>query len=569
MLLECTIRNLAVIEYVSVTFYKGFHVITGETGAGKSMLIDALSLIAGGRASADLVRHGEDRAEIECLFELPNQHPALALLRELGMVSEESEDHQVIIRREVTASGKSVARINGQLVNLSMLKQLGERIINIHGQHEHGSLLKTEEHIHLLDAYGGSEVYRVLDEYSAVYGRYSDIQKQLRILEQTSKQNLQMMDLFRFQIEEIENAKLKANEDEWLAEEKRKLGNAERLLHAASSAYDHLYGNAMALDQIRKSLHLLEDIVKFDQTTLGPVAEQISSAFYQLEDAAFNLRDYKENIEFNPERLEEIEERLNLIHSLRRKYGATTEEVLAHLEDIKQKYDQLENKDERIHELNGQLEQMKEQLRKLAARLTTLRSKAAHQLAEQIELQLKDLQMNKTRFDVRISQSEQLGPFGQDTVEFMISPNPGEPLRPLHKIASGGELSRIMLSLKSIFAELDQVPVLIFDEVDTGVSGRAAQAIAEKMSRLSANCQVFSITHLPQVACMADIHYEITKTSDQERTYTKVERLDEAGRIKELGRMLGGVEITETTQHHAEEMLVMAAQKKQSWNHLQ
>lgn len=555
------------IEYVNVRFDQGFHVITGETGAGKSMLIDALSLIAGSRASSDWVRYGEDKAEIECLFDLPEDHEARVLLSNWGM---EHPQDQLVIRREITKQGKSISRINGQLVNLSMLKELGEKIINIHGQHEHQSLLKTERHIHLLDAYCGSELKKVKKVYSATYQSYIQLKKQLKELQQGNQQNLQLLDVYRFQMEEIKNADLKLNEDAWLMEKKQKLSSAEKLFRTSSDGYDELNGNNGALDRIRNVMFRIEEIKDVDKEILQPIYEQISSAFYQLEDAAFHLRDYRDNIAFQPEKLAEIQDRLHVIHSLKRKYGSSIQEILDHYEHIKKQCEQIEHKDEYIEKIEQKLTENEKKLEKLANELTLIRKQFAERLSLQVESHLKDLNMEKTRFSVSIHtkrghfQSE-----GQDEVEFMISPNPGEPLRPLSKIASGGEMSRIMLSLKSVFAELDQVPVLIFDEVDTGVSGRAAQAIAEKMSMLSRNCQVFSITHLPQVACMADIHYEIFKDVDHERTFTKVVKLDEDQRILELARMLSGVEVTETTEHHAKEMLVMAAEKKQSWNHFQ
>ncbi|MFD2672781.1 DNA repair protein RecN [Marinicrinis sediminis] len=569
MLVECTIKNLAVIESIHVRFYEGFHVITGETGAGKSMLIDALGLIAGGRASSEWVRYGEDRAEIECLFELPAHHTAWALLQEWGI--DQAECVQLVIRREITKQGKSISRINGQFVNLSMLKQLGQQIINIHGQHEHQSLLHTDQHIHLLDAFCDKRIEKLKQKYTSLYDTYLATKRKLEELRQHSQQNLQMIDLFRFQVEEIQKAELKSGEDEWLQEEKQKLANAEKLVQSSSAAYESLNGSRSALAEIQTAMQKVEGLIHVDEAKIRPIHEQITSAYYQLEDAAFSLRDYRDSVEFNPVRLDEIENRLASMQSLKRKYGATIDDILQHFTHIQEQLDQLEHKDERIHAFMIEMEEQEKELRLLAEDLTKLRTKGAHQLSKQVEQHLKDLQMGRTRFEVNMDRKKDgaLSKDGQDDVEFMISANPGEPVRPLSKIASGGEMSRIMLALKSIFADVDEVPVLIFDEVDTGVSGRAAQAIAEKMSRLASQCQVFSITHLPQVACMADVHYEIAKHVARERTFTEVKMLDTTQRIQELARMLGGVEVTETTEEHAKEMLDMAAQKKQSWNHLQ
>jgi DNA repair protein RecN (Recombination protein N) len=572
MLTELSIRNLAVIEHVHIRFKAGFHVLTGETGAGKSIIIDALTLIVGGRGSTDLVRYGADKAEIEAMFELPATHPVWHTLTELGIQADASE--HLLIRREITATGKSSSRINGQLVNLTMLRKTGEWLVNIHGQHEHQSLLNVEEHIHSLDLFGDSEIESVKKTYQAAYDEYMKLQKDLRELQETSKQALQMLDLYRFQIDEISAAKLKIGEDETLAEEKRKLANAEKLYQSSSEAYDFLYATNRGLDAAGKAISRLQDIVQLDPSKLSPLLEQAQSAYYQMEDAAYQLRDYRDGIEFNSSRLDFIEQRLDTITSLRRKYGENIKEILAYLDKIKTEVDTIENKDEHIRKIEDKLATLEKQLGIAALDLSNLRKGIAQQLAVQIEHELRDLQMERTQFRVQVEQTldergievegnkVRYSRQGIDQIEFLMAPNPGEPLRGLSKIASGGELSRIMLAMKTIFARIDQIPVLVFDEVDTGVSGRAAQAIAEKMSVLSASCQVFSITHLPQVASFADVHFYICKEVDQERTFTRVQDMPVSGRVEELARMLGGVEVTETTLHHAGEMLTMARNKK-------
>lgn len=571
MLVELSIRNLAVIEHVHLTFANGFHVLTGETGAGKSIIIDALSLLAGSRGSSDLVRYGCEKAEIEGMFEMEDKHPVWAVMQRLGIHFDHNEP--IVIRREINAQGKSVSRINGQLVNLTMLREAGEWLVNIHGQHEHQSLLKVEQHVEWLDLYGGEGIDQALADYREIFERYTAALKERNRLLENSQQALQMIDLYRYQADEISAAGLKVDEEESLMEEKRKLANAEKLFEAVSEAYESVFGNGMGLDLIGKAVNRMEESTQFDRD-LQPLLEQIRSAYYQLEDAAFQLRDRQEEVEFNPERLERIEQRLDVISSLKRKYGSTIEVILEHLAHIQKELDLTEHKDERLKHLEAALQRDFQIVIDRAFTLSNLRKEAAKRLSAQIEQELRDLQMERTRFQAHIERKENPGGWdvdgtsvkfaehGWDQVEFLISANPGEPLRPLHKIASGGELSRIMLALKTIFAGLDQIPVLIFDEVDTGVSGRAAQAIAEKLSNLSGSCQVFSITHLPQVACMADAHYVIQKEIDGERTYTRVKNLDQQGRIEELARMLGGVEITETTLHHAKEMLEMANHKK-------
>ncbi|MEO3944407.1 DNA repair protein RecN [Gorillibacterium sp. CAU 1737] len=571
MLRELTIRNLAVIESVHLTFDRGFQVLTGETGAGKSIIIDALGLIAGGRASTDLVRYGHEKAEMEAMFDLDPDHPAWQALEGIGLGADRTEP--LMIRREVTTAGKSTSRINGQLVNQTMLREIGEWLVNIHGQHEHQSLMRPEGHIGWLDLFGGETVAQASASYQATYERYTTIHRQLRELQDSSKQALQMQDLYRFQVEEITGAKLKPGEEEKLLEEKRKLANAEKLFSSVHDSYEVL-ATGKGLQALGKAMQKLQDIAALDPAILQPVLEQIQSAYYQVEDASFQLRDYRDQIEFNPARIDQIERRLDELSTLRRKYGDNVEEILAYVEKIRHELELIDNKDEHVAKLQVELERERKVLLDSAVTLSALRKQAAKELAEAIERELQELQMQRTRFAVRIEQMDDAGgpelegrhirltPTGIDDVEFLISANPGEPLRSISRIASGGELSRIMLAMKTIFAKVDRIPVLVFDEVDTGVSGRAAQAIAEKLSRLSADCQVFSITHLPQVACMADEHYLIQKGVEDERTYTRVYRLDHEGRVLELARMLGGVEVTETTKRHAEEMISMAARQK-------
>lgn len=573
MLVTISIRNLAVVEAVDVHFFPGFHVLTGETGAGKSIIIDALGLIAGGRGSADLIRYGCDKSEIEALFDLPGGHPVWDTLQRLG-IDGQPEEH-LLIRRELTSQGKSTSRINGQLVNLSMLREIGEQLINIHGQHEHQSLLRSDRHLSLLDTYGDQLISPIKRKYQEHYGQFMKVEKELSDLLESSQKAYQMLDMYRFQLEEIAAAELKTGEDELLSEERIKLAHSEKMMDSVGSAYELLYGS-QGLEAVSRALTRINDVSGFDEKGLKPLAEQLQSAYYQLEDAVFQLRDYRDQIEFNPDRLDEIEQRLNMISGLRRKYGDNVEQILEYYKRIQQETDLLENKDEHIEALRSRRDKLLIGLLSLAKELSEARKQCASDLARQVERELKDLQMERTSLEVRLDQQDdpngyeyegrhvRLGRQGLDTAEFLISPNPGEPLRPLAKIASGGELSRIMLAMKSIFARHDEIPVLIFDEVDTGVSGRAAQSIAEKLYILAKTCQVFSITHLPQVACMADHQYLIEKRLEEGRTMTQVESLSEDGRVKELARMLGGVEITEKTLHHAQEMLNLAEAQKAS-----
>ncbi|MCR2803099.1 DNA repair protein RecN [Paenibacillus soyae] len=564
MLRELSIKNLAVIEEVHVTFHHGFHVLTGETGAGKSILIDALSLIVGGRGSADMVRYGCDKAEMEAMFDLPGQHPVWGQLNRIGV--QYDADEMLVIRRELSSTGKSSSRVNGQLVTITMLREIGEYLVNIHGQHEHQSLLKTDQHLEWLDLFGGDLLLERKAQYKSVYDELVRVRQAMRNVEDTTRQNVQMLDLYKFQIEEISSAKLKPAEDEELQEQKRKLLYAGKRMDAASEAYNLLYGGK-GLDAFSRAITKLSDIQSYDPGVLNPLIEQLQSAFYQAEDAVFQLRDYRDGIESDPETLAYVEDRLDLINGLKRKYGETIPDILAYLEQIMVERDKIENRDEMLDELRQQEERLYAQASQLAQDLSKLRRHAAERLSNSVESELRHLQMPSAKFEARlepISEGEnsstrvKLVSTGMDEAVFMLSTNPGEPLKPLNKVASGGEMSRIMLALKSIFAEIDQIPTLIFDEVDTGVSGRAAQAIAEKLSSLAAKCQVFSITHLPQVACMSDHHYEIKKQVTNGRTSTSVTELMPEARIDELARMLGGVEVTEKTKHHAQEMLDLA-----------
>lgn len=568
MLRELSIRNLAVIEEVNVTFHHGFHVLTGETGAGKSILIDALSLLVGGRGSADMVRYGCDKAEMEALFDLPGSHPVWVVLNKLGVHA--SCEEMLVIRRELSSHGKSSSRVNGQLVTMTMLREIGECLVNIHGQHEHQSLLRTEQHLEWLDLFAGDLLIERKQNYRSVFSQLQQAKASLRELENSTRHNVQMLDLYRFQIEEITNAQLKPSEDELLTEQRRKLMFAGKRMDGVSEAYSLLYGGK-GLDMVSKAVAKLIDIQTYDPVKLSPLLEQLQSAFYQAEDAAFQLRDYRDGIESDPDQLSQVDDRLDLINGLKRKYGETIPDILAYLDRTIADRDKIENRDQLLEELRLEEIRLYDQALILAQELSQLREHAAAKLSEAIENELGQLQMPSAKFRVQIDNSAirsdemkqiRLHINGMDEAIFMLSTNPGEPLKPLSKIASGGEMSRIMLALKSIFAEIDQVPVLIFDEVDTGVSGRAAQAIAEKMSQLALKCQVFSITHLPQVACMADHHYEIRKQVIEARTSTSVAELTGTVRIEELARMLGGVEVTEKTRHHAQEMLDLAHRQK-------
>lgn len=559
MLSELSIKNFAIIETLSISFETGLTVLTGETGAGKSIIIDAIHLLVGGRGSAEFVRHGEEKAEIEGLFQLdrPN-HPCYSKSLEFGI---EIEDGMVVLRREISHSGKSVCRINGKLVTISTLREIGGTLVDIHGQHEHQELMDESLHLGLLDQYGLEEIAPSLAEYQEIYHRYEQTMAKLKNLSENEQQTAHRLDLIQFQFEEIQSANLKLHEDEELLEERRKLNNFERIYEAVQLSYSAFQGEQKGLDWISLGMGHLETAAGIDQA-YKELFEAVSNSYYILEDAASTLRNELDQLEYDPQRLNEIEERLTEINQLKRKYGNSIEEILEYAAKIEEEIETLQNKETHIDQLEKELASLRKDLSLEARQLSDIRKKWADKLTKLIHKELKELYMAKTIFEIRFQTGEHFTKNGFDHVEFYLSTNPGEPLKPLSKIASGGELSRIMLALKSIFSKHQGVTSIIFDEVDTGVSGRVAQAIAEKIYKVALDSQVLCISHLPQVAAMADTHLFIAKMIKGGRTKTSVTPLDEAEKIKEIGRMISGVEITDLTKQHAKELLQLAAENK-------
>ncbi|NHM32183.1 DNA repair protein RecN [Neobacillus terrae] len=562
MLSELSIKNFAIIEALTISFEKGLTVLTGETGAGKSIIIDAVNQLVGSRGSAEFVRHGEDKAEIEGLFQLDNDnHPCFEKALEFGI---EIEDGMVVLRRDISRSGKSVCRINGKLVTISTLREFGSSLIDIHGQHEHQELMDETKHLLLLDQFGGTEIISALSEYESIYRKYEQTVSRIKQLSENEQQTAHRLDLIRFQHEEIQNAQLKLNEDDELFEERRKLSNFERIFESVQSGYNALTGEQQGLDWISLVMGHLEDAAAIDPA-YKELSESVSSSFYALEDAAHSLRNELDLLEYDPQRLDEIETRLNEMNQLKRKYGKTIPEILEYAAKIEEELETLQNKETHIGQLEKELASLRKDLSIEARNLSGIRKKWAEKLTKLIHKELKDLYMAKTVFEIRFeSEDRKFLPNGSDIVEFYISTNPGEPLKPLSKIASGGELSRIMLALKSIFSKHQGVTSIIFDEVDTGVSGRVAQAIAEKIFKVAINSQVLCISHLPQVAAMADTHLYISKLTKAGRTKTSVTALNQQEKISEIGRMISGVEITDLTKQHAKELLQIAEEIKKS-----
>ncbi|MED0681305.1 DNA repair protein RecN [Aneurinibacillus thermoaerophilus] len=571
MLLELNIRNFAVIKEVSISFGRGLTILTGETGAGKSILIDAISMLLGGRGSSEYVRYGCKKAEIEGLFEFEADAPVLGMLKEMGI---DVEDNTLIIRRELASTGKTVCRVNGRLVTLSMLREVAPWLINIHGQHEHQSLMQGERHIDWLDAFGDERIAPAFREFSKLYAQYQQLRSELDYISTNEREMVQRMDMLRFQLQEIVSANLKPGEDEELMKEKKKLSGGEKLVYSLEDAYRSLIGEQRGIDWVGNAVSHLETILEYDEE-LRETHQMLESAFYQIEEAARLIRAYRDTIEFDPERLTQIESRLDEINRLKRKYGLSVDEILEYGASIEDELDSMENRETRIEELQKKLKEVALDLAVEAQELSQIRKQIAEKLAVAIEQELKDLHMSRAQFKIAVRQQEdergldvngnrfRVTSKGIDTVEFLIAPNPGEPLRSVSKIASGGELSRIMLAMKTILADAESTDTMIFDEVDTGVSGRAAQAIAEKLMRVSRKRQVLSITHLPQVASMADTHLRIEKHMNEKETETKVNPLSYEERVVELARMLGGAQVTETTKDNAREMLAQAEEVKQ------
>ncbi|MDT2045524.1 DNA repair protein RecN [Priestia aryabhattai] len=572
MLAELSIKNFAIIDELSVSFEKGLTVLTGETGAGKSIIIDAIHLLVGGRGSSEFVRHGTNRAEIEGLFLIEDEHPCYEKAKQVGV---EVEDGMVVLRRDITMNGKSICRINGKLVTLGILREVGQTLMDIHGQHEHQDLMNQDRHLILLDQYGGQKVEEALSEYREVFTTYTTLKKQLEQLTENEQQMAHRLDLIQFQLDEIKAADLQPNEDELLMDERLKISNFEKIYTSLTDAYNALHGEQRGLDWLGVAMNHAEEISNLEDT-YGEISEVISSSFYQIEDASYRIRQQLDLLEYDPKRLNFIESRLNEISHLKRKYGQSVDEILEYAAQIEDEIDRIENRDTHVEKIKQKLSSIAEDLLVEAKNVSEVRKQLAAELTDSIHQELQELYMAKTIFNIVFEKlpsnqadSELSGDSvkftkdGIDSVEFYISTNPGEPLKPLAKVASGGELSRIMLALKSIFSKHQGVTSIIFDEVDTGVSGRVAQSIGEKIHAISVDSQVLCISHLPQVAAMADTHLFISKQIKDDRTTTSVLPLSEEEKTKEIARMIAGAEITDLTKQHAQELLGLAAKIKQ------
>lgn len=552
MLTSLQIENIAVIEKAEITFDKGLNILTGETGAGKSIIIDSINAVLGERTTRELVRTGAPFAKVSALF-FGLSHAAEQVLKSLDL--EPEEDGSLLIQRSISSDGRSACRINGQTATVSMLRQLGGELINIHGQHDSQSLLSSEKHIGFIDALAQDEA--LLEEYHGLYAAYVKIRRALNELQMDEEEKLRKIDLLRFQIDELEAANLQIGERETLTQERTRCLNAEKILQSLRLAYDAINGTeetAGASQLLTDAAAGLQDAARY-YGAIESTAQEMLDLSYNLESYADEIRNAFDTLSYDPGDLEQIEERLDLLYKLSRKYGETEEEMLAYLEKARAELDEITFSEERVQKLDEERREIVRKIKALAATLSDVRRQAGERFAKQVEAELSYLDMPHVRFIVHHEQVKP-GPNGADEIEFLISANPGEPPRPLAKIASGGELSRIMLAIKNVLSGSDEIGTLIFDEIDTGVSGRAAQKIALKLKQVSAGRQVICVTHLAQIAAQADCHLLIQKTVQDDQTYTQVDTLDFEGRKREIARIMGGMdEITPLQLQSAEELL--------------
>lgn len=555
MLQELSVKNFAIISSLQLEFQMGMTVLTGETGAGKSIIIDAMGLLTGGRGSSDYIRQGANKCTLEGLFSMPKSQELKQLLEELGI---ETEEDSLVIQRDISASGKNVCRVNGRIVNITNLKRIGEYLVDIHGQNEHQELMQSERHIDMLDEFGGKKLLAVKEKYTRAYQEYRALEAKVRKRQKNEKEFAQRMDMLHFQSDEIASAQLVAGEEEQLLEERNKLNNFQKIADALTISYAALNGeDDSSLDKIGTSMNELASIESLD-SEYKTLSDTVQNAYYLLQEASGDLSRLIDGLELDEGRLNEVENRLELIRQMKRKYGDSIETILSYYEEITKELAEADFLEGGTGDLEALLAEKQQAAHQQALVLRKERKRLAKELEQQILTELKELYLERTEFEVRFTELEHLQENGLDGVEFYITTNPGEPLKPLVRVASGGELSRVMLAMKTIFSQTQGITSIVFDEVDTGVSGRVAQAIADKIYQISENSQVLCITHLPQVAAVADEHYFIEKEIVAGRTETSVRILSEKERVNEIARMLAGSEITKLTIEHAQELLAMA-----------
>ena len=568
MIEELYISNVALIDELRLECSSGLNIFTGETGAGKSVILNAVGLALGERGTAGLVRDGATNAKIQIAVALPPDHPVWAGFNDSEFAEALDAEETLILSRQINANGRSRCHANGQLVSLTFLSAIGDLLVDIHGQHAHQSLFRSDTHLDLLDTFGGHEALKA--EVGKKYDELHATQAQLANYSRTLREAMREKDLLEFQLDELDEAQLQENEEETLMNERHLLSNAETLFESANQLYEQLYGGTLSesstLDGLRTGSRTISKLSELD-SSLSELNTRFESVLYELEDIAYQIRDYRDKVEFNPHRLTEVEERLDLIHRLKRKYGDSISEILAYQAQASQKLEELQFGSERTEELKDQIHLLTQGAQKLAIELSKKRRETATQLESLVERELQSLGMEKAVFQILVSPIESAeGPLeidgkrydlradGMDEIEFFISPNVGSEPKPLAKIASGGEISRVMLGLKTVLAQIDLIPTMIFDEIDAGIGGRTADIVGQKLKELSRFRQVFCITHLPQIARFADQHYRVEKSVEAERTTITAKLLTPEERIEEMARMHGG-EATVTTLAHARELL--------------
>ena len=550
MLLEISIKNFAIIEAISLNFEKGMTVLTGETGAGKSIIIDAMNMMLGARATTDVIRHGAPKAEIEGLFSVENSHALQMIFDEQGI---ELGD-EIIIRREILQNGRSVSRVNGQMVNLSVLRSIGQYLVDIHGQHDQEELMRPQLHIQMLDGFGDADFLELKQAYQTNFDAYRKMRKQLLEIKKNQEEHRARIEMLEFQMAEIESASLQPGEDLKLNQERDKLLNHKNIADTLTNAYTMLDNEEFSsLANVRSAMNDMESLEEYD-AEYREISSSLSESYYVLEDVTKRLEDIIESLDFDGNRLMQIESRLDLIHSITRKYGGNVDDVLMYFAKITEEYNLLTGNHLSSDDMEAELKKLEVSLVDLATKLASARHNLAQQLEIEIQQELKDLYMEKAQFQVQFTK----GKFtreGNESVEFYISTNPGEDFKPLVKVASGGELSRLMLAIKSAFSRKEGKTSIVFDEVDTGVSGRVAQAIAQKIHKIGQHGQVLAISHLPQVIAIADYQFFIEKISNDHSTVSTVRLLTVEERVEEVAKMLAGENVTEAALSQARELL--------------
>ncbi len=558
MLLELNIRNIALIESLRIEFAQGFNVLTGETGAGKSIIVDSVNLVLGGRADRDLIRTGSEKGSVQALFDISDNPNARSMAEEFGL---ESDDGLITVMRELSRSGKNICRIAGVVLPLTALKQFTACLVDLHGQHEHQHLMNPAMHIGFIDSFGDANHQALRAQAADAHAKRAETVRELKTLLKEASERERMIDMLTFQVQEIKAAHLKAGEEQKLEKKLRMLENAEKIRTGVETAYRFTYsgdgGAISAQEALRRAGDAMTGIAALDPR-FEKLAGELKDIYYAAQAAGQELQSLNEELTFDPRLMDKISARLETIARLERKYGATEQDVIAFGMDAKAKLDSIQNGEERIAELKKRLKEQDHALQDACACLSGSRRAIADRFERALVDQLRDLGMQRTRFHVDFRALEKPCADGADQVEFLISPNPGEPLRPMASIASGGELSRIMLAIKTIAMHIDGVDTMIFDEIDTGVSGRMAQVVGEKMCAIAREKQVLCVTHLPQIAALGGTHFRVEKTVSEERTQTNVVRLDDAGRIREVSRLVGGAEDSQSSLTHATNMLADA-----------